>query len=202
MKKKTIAIYGGTFSPPHIGHISACRAFLEAEAPDELLIIPALIPPHKDAASVGPVERLQMCRLAFSELPRTRISDCEVRRGGKSYTVLTLKELAAPDRRLILLCGTDMFLTLDSWYQAKELFSMAEIVGIRRENNPAPLEEMEEKQKLYEREYKAITRLLSAPVVEVSSAEIRKKIMAGEDASPWLDPKVEEYIRKWHLYNT
>ena len=92
--KKTIGIYGGSFSPPHMGHYRALSAFVNAFKPDKTYVIPTLIPPHKELSSAAtPEERLAMCRLAFGELDIT-VSDMEIKRGGKSYTVLTLQELA------------------------------------------------------------------------------------------------------------
>ena len=97
-------IYGGTFSPPHLGHYLAARAFLEKVELDELLIIPALVPPHKQIKyEDDPVSRLEMCRLAFADLDKTSVSDLELNRGGKSYTVMTLRELAREGRELYFL---------------------------------------------------------------------------------------------------
>ena len=110
-----IGIYGGTFSPPHNGHLAAARAFMEQMWLDILYVIPAAIPPHKQMAEpVSAADRLEMCRRAFAGMEGVYVSDMEIRRGGKSYTVDTLRELSGDDRRLFLLCGTDMVLTLDS----------------------------------------------------------------------------------------
>ncbi len=199
--KKTVGIYGGTFSPPHLGHVRAAAAFLAAEGPDELLIIPALIPPHKQPDGEAPPEqRLQMCRLAFAGLPKTVVTDREIKRGGKSYSVLTLRELAAPDTRLLLLCGTDMFLSLAGWYCAEEVFRLSEIVGIRRESDDEITRQIQEKKQLYEQKYGAVVRLLAADVTEISSTQLRRMISAGEDTGAYLQPEVEAYIRKWMLY--
>ena len=111
-----IGIYGGTFSPPHNGHLAAARAFMEQMWLDILYVIPAAIPPHKQMAEpVSAADRLEMCRRAFAGMEGVYVSDMEIRRGGKSYTVDTLRELSGDDRRLFLLCGTDMVLTLDEW---------------------------------------------------------------------------------------
>jgi nicotinate-nucleotide adenylyltransferase len=133
MSAKRIGIYGGTFSPPHLGHRRAVEAFALAEQLDEIYVIPTFTPPHKQLqGDATPQQRMEMCRLAFAGLP-VAVSDLEIRRGGKSYTVLTLEELKAPDNTLVLLCGTDMFLTIDSWYQAARIFELAEIVYVQRE---------------------------------------------------------------------
>ena len=108
---------GGTFNPPHLGHIHAARAAMEQLGLDELYFIPTGEPPHKvlpeDTASA--VQRLEMTRLAASGIPHAKALDLEIRREGPSYSVLTARELLEedPEGELWLLCGTDMFLTLD-----------------------------------------------------------------------------------------
>ena len=90
-----IAIYGGSFNPPHIGHVAAARSVYEQLQPDRFLIIPASTPPHKalEDNSPEPEERLEMCRLAFGDIPGAEISDMEMRREGKSYTATTVELL-------------------------------------------------------------------------------------------------------------
>ena len=132
-----IGIYGGTFSPPHNGHIKAAKAFMEQMWLDILYVIPTFVPPHKEMeCAVSAEHRLEMCRLAFSDMEGVYVSDLEIRRGGTSYTVDTLKELSGEDRRLFLLCGTDMILTLGSWRSPKEIFELSYPVYIRREKDP------------------------------------------------------------------
>ena len=101
-----IGLYGGTFAPPHLGHVHAAKVFLATVSLDRLLIMPAGIPPHKTkTAGDTPEERLAMCRAAFGNLPHTEISDYEIRKPGKSYTVETLEALAAPEREITMLCA-------------------------------------------------------------------------------------------------
>ena len=114
-----ICIYGGTFDPPHIGHMHACREFLNAFTVDKMYVIPTSTPPHKIRSStVSGEDRLDMCKLAFSEIsPLIEISDVELKREGKSYTADTINEIKALGYNdLYFLCGTDMLLTLDTWY--------------------------------------------------------------------------------------
>ena len=118
-----LGLYGGTFAPPHYGHIHAVKTFLEEVSLDRVLIMPTYQPPHKaKAAGDTPEVRLEMCRAAFGDIPGAEVSDYEIRKADVSYTVQTLEHLAAPDREIYLLCGTDMFLTLDRWYRAAEIF--------------------------------------------------------------------------------
>ena len=126
MKKKRVGVYGGTFSPPHIAHVRVAKAFSDALSLDKLLIIPAFLPPHKQVdKNISANTRLEMCRLAFSDIENAEVSDIEIARGGKSYTAITLESLSSDDVELFLLCGTDMFLTLDSWYSPKKIFERA-----------------------------------------------------------------------------
>ena len=200
MKKETVGIFGGTFSPPHLGHAAALSAFLRQEAPDSMLVIPTAIPPHKQlSGDATPKQRLAMCRLAFSALPVT-VSDLEIARGGKSYTVETLRALTAQNRRLILLCGTDMFLSLDTWYRAEEIFSLAEIVYARREGDIALAASMAERAKEYKNRFGAIVRPLVADVVELSSSEVRSAIQSGQSVDAFLHPDVARYIEECKLY--
>ena len=201
MKKEILAIYGGTFSPPHRGHIRAAESFLEAVSPDRLLILPASIPPHKcPVAGASAEDRLAMCRIAFSQLPRVEISDLELRRAGKSYTVLSLRELTAPDRELVMLVGTDMLLTLDSWYMAEEIFSLAKIAVMRRESDPETSQRIDDTCRHYRERFGAKIISVNAPAIEISSTRIREMIRGGENVEEYITPEIEEYIRACGLY--
>ena len=120
-----IGIYGGSFSPVHNGHVAAAKAFMEQMWLDLLYIIPAGIPPHKQLkGDVNAWQRLKMCELAFQDVDGVLISDIEIRREGKSFTVDTLRAFAREEHRLFLLMGTDMLLTLDSWRESEEIFRL------------------------------------------------------------------------------
>ena len=195
-----IGIYGGTFSPPHMGHFHAVSAFLAQEKPDRMLIIPACVPPHKLlSGDATPENRMEMCRLAFAEIPSVTVSDMEIRRGGKSYTVLTLRELACDEDTSILLCGADMFLSLDTWYCAPEIFRLAEIVYAERQNN-AEQARLSVKADFYRTRYGATVRPLAFTPVEISSSILRTSVAKGEDTTRYLNPKVRRYIDQCHLY--
>ena len=200
---ETLAIYGGTFSPPHLGHVHAAEAFYDAVKPDRLLIIPSAVPPHKaPVAGAGVDERLAMCRLAFSHIPETEISEIEIMRSGKSYTVDTLRALSAENRRIVLLVGTDMLLSLDSWYCADEIFKRAEIALIRRENNAEMAKSIGEKLDEYRRKYGATIHFIDVKPFEISSTELRGRIASGQTVDGLLPRDVEVYIKKCHLYQS
>ena len=134
-----IAIYGGSFNPPHLGHLEAAKTVCAELAPDKLLIIPDNIPPHKamDPGSPTAEERLALCRIAFRSIPGAEISDMEIRRHGKSYTAHTVRELRGryPDDELFLVVGSDMLLSFEEWYEFEYLLSECTLAVVSREED-------------------------------------------------------------------
>ena len=196
-----IGIYGGTFSPPHNGHIAAAKAFMEQMWLDFLYIIPAATPPHKEMEyPVSAKDRLAMCRLAFEGMEGIYVSDLEINRGGKSYTVDTLRELSGEDRRLFLLCGTDMMLTLDQWRSPEEIFRLCYPVYIRRDNDRSLDQVIIDKIAQYQRDYGKVVRRIVTDPIELSSGQVRKMMVEGADISSLIPSKVENYIKDNHLY--
>ena len=194
---KTVGIFGGTFSPPHNGHIYAVKEFLRAEDPDVMLIIPTFTPPHKELkGNATPNERLRMCELAFGFDPRIRVSDMEIRRGGKSYTADTLEELSSEDTHLVFLCGTDMFLTMDEWHDPERIFRLADIVLIRRENQEELNDNLRQKAKAYHERFGAVIRFIDALPLPLSSTLCRESGALDE----LVPPLVKEYIEQCKLY--
>jgi nicotinate-nucleotide adenylyltransferase len=195
---RRVGIYGGTFNPPHVGHIEAAKAFITQAKLDTLIIMPAFIPPHKQTDNlVNCDDRLEMCRLAFGNITNTEISDLEISRGGKSYTYLTLQELASDDTELYFLCGTDMILTMDTWKNPEIIFTLAKICYIRRESDNAISELLIEKCGDYFQKYGADIIQINTEAIEISSSEIR-----AEDGiwDRYLTANVIDYIRNQGLY--
>ena len=196
-----IGIYGGTFSPPHNGHIAAAKAFMEQMWLDFLYVIPTATPPHKEMdVPVDATHRLEMCRLAFSDVEGVYVSDMELRRGGRSYTVDTLRELTGPDRRLFLLCGTDMMLTLDEWREPTEIFKLSYPVYIRREKDAILDKKIVQKIADYNEKYGKVVRRIVTEPIELSSNLVRERLKNGKDVSTLIPASVEKYIRDNHLY--
>ncbi len=200
-EKHRIGIYGGTFNPPHVAHIRACEAFYREIKPDTLLVIPAFLPPHKEISdSVTTEDRLEMTRLAFDGLACAVVSDMEIKRGGRSYTATTLAELKRDDNELYFLCGTDMFLTLDSWYCPDKIFSLATICYVRRESEPENDKRLTELASYYKEKYNARIIPILTDVTELSSTELREKIKNCDDISKLIPEKVNNYIQMRGLY--
>jgi nicotinate-nucleotide adenylyltransferase len=196
-----IGIYGGTFSPPHNGHLRAAQAFMEQMWLDFLYVIPTAVPPHKEMEiPVSAAHRLEMCRLAFAGMEGVYVSDMEIRRGGKSYTVDTLRELTGEDRRLFLLCGTDMLLTLDEWREPEEIFRLCYPAYIRREKDSALDARIIQKIADYREKYGKVVRRIVTEPLELSSREVRAALAERRDISRMVPPAVEKYIADNHLY--
>ena len=141
-----------------------------------------------------------MCELAFKGMERVIVSDLEIRRGGKSYTVDTLRVMTAPDRRLFLLCGTDMVLTFDKWHRFEEIFKLCYPIYIRREKDPIIDERIVSKIGEYYKKYGVMFRKVTADVIELSSTELREAVKNGEDISDRVPQTVAEYIKENGLY--
>ena len=200
-REERIGIYGGTFSPPHNGHVHAARCFLEQIFLDRLLIIPTGIPPHKATPSCVTAEnRLAMCRAAFSFSKKIYVSDMEIKREGKSYTSDTLTALTAPQSRLFFLCGTDMLLTLDAWHEPETIFRLAEIVYMAREDDEQVLHALREKAELYRKQYGVTVHELSFAPYPMASSDVRAAIREGREWESYVPPAVAQIIRKEGLY--
>jgi nicotinate-nucleotide adenylyltransferase len=196
-----VGIYGGTFAPIHNGHMVAAKAFMEQMKLDYMFIIPAGIPPHKQIdRSDDPLFRLRMCELAFEDVDVVLISDCEIKRGGRSFTYDTLKEFARPDVRLFLMCGTDMVLTFDQWYKFEEIFKLCYPVYVRRENDPIMTQRIVGKITEYYEKYGVMFRRIVTEPIELSSTQIRKRVAEGKSIEGLVPQKVEKFIRDNRLY--
>ena len=204
-----IGVYGGTFNPPHLGHVTAARAVFELLKLDLLLLVPDGQPPHKmlPPGSPTPEQRLEMTRLAGEQLglgERVRTLDLELKREGRSYTAETLRQLHQqyPEDELWLLMGTDMFLTLQAWREPGEILSLAGIAAFGR--TEADTEELFSVQRdyLYRTYLQARIFTLTIPgVVDVSSTELRTMLARGEGGN-LLPPAVYGYILREGLYDT
>lgn len=199
-RSKKIAMFGGTFNPIHRGHVFLAEEFQRALELDEVLLIPTNVPPHKQASDLASGEdRLEMCRLAVAGHPHLRVSDIEMRREGKSYTVDTLHQLQEiyPDAQLHLIMGADMFLSLHHWVQFEEILRIAVICAATRDQaDHEALTQCGEELKKYGARY----FLLPVQPPTVSSTEIRQAIAQGASTDALLLPCVREYIDQKQLY--
>lgn len=193
-----IGIFGGTFNPPHSGHLRLAMQAKEKLGLDKLLIMPACVPPHKEAADLASAEdRLKMCSLAFDFDPSVEISCIEIERGEKSYTVETLIELEKiyPDAVFYLIIGSDMLESFTRWYRWEEIFRRAFICAASREEGFCPCLDC------FSDEQKSKIIIMDYEPVEVSSSELREKISKGESTKGLMAQEVARYIMLKGLYD-
>lgn len=196
-----IGIFGGSFDPPHLGHILALEEFQRKLSLDRVIVIPAGEPPHKQLASCGASaeQRLQMTKLAVQHLPYAEVSDLEQRREGKSYTAQTVEELRLcyPGDDLYLLMGTDMFLSFSSWFEPRRITSQATLVAaFRTEDKNGRLEACAQELR---RELNAECILLENEFLPYSSTGTRAMLAFGCGAD-FVAESVFAYIQQHDLY--
>ncbi len=195
-KQIKIGVFGGTFNPPHLGHVRLAKEAAEIIGAEKVLIIPSCIPPHKMPGKLADgSERMEMCRLAFSD-EIFEISSAELDRGDKSYTVETLRELKKiyPDAELYFIIGSDMLETFTKWYKWEEILTLATICAASRESGfKADLS-------VFTPEQRERIVFLDIEPLEVSSTQIRVEI-AKNGTPELLNPEVLKYIKENGLYD-
>lgn len=209
-----VGIFGGSFDPVHLGHLDPVEAVADRLGLDEVLFVPAYCPPHKPTGPSAPSHhRFAMLALALAPVPRFRLSDFEVARGGTTFTVETLRQMRAlrPDDEIVLVLGSDALVSFESWRSWREIAEGHRFAVVYRE----PFD--------YVRTLEALTPELrsrlapegavfddapedatifwggNAPVT-ISSTWLRRAIFAGEDLNGGLPPSVEAYVRRHRLY--
>lgn len=203
-----IGIYGGSFNPPHLGHLAAARAAVNALGLDKLVFVPAGNPPHKELAAGSPTrsQRLELTAIAADQLLLpgvTEVWEEEIRREGKSYTSDTLKKAAErwPEDELWLLVGTDMFFSLPSWHEPEQVLSLAGICAFSRSESDDRAQ-FEAQRKYLTETYGARVEIVSIPdLVEISSTQMRERLAAGKGGE-YLSQAVYGYILREKLYGT
>ncbi len=198
-----IGIYGGSFNPPHLGHLQAAKAFHEKLGLDCLLLIPAALPPHKALPADTPDarHRLEMTKCMAEDLPFAKVEDLELRREGASYTVDTLKELRNryPEDELYLCMGTDMFRSFDEWREPEKITQLATVVMAHRVK--ADTAELQEVEQHFRETYQTEPILLANDILPMSSTQIRRLLILG-GAEDFLPKPVMAYIQEHGLYGT
>jgi nicotinate-nucleotide adenylyltransferase len=195
-----IGILGGTFNPPHVGHlVCAQEAYVQLKL-DRVMLIPAGIPPHKSVLEEepGPGHRLELCRRAVAADPRFVVDDLEIRRAGPSYTVDTLAELHSrmPDSELFLIVGGDIAAGLPGWRQVERVLELARPAVAKRRGTPrAAVESALASLRGGER-----AEFFQMPRVGISSTMIRRRVRAGQPIRYLVPDGVAGYIEEHGLY--
>ena len=196
-----IGIYGGTFNPPHVGHMQAAVKAAASLRLDKLLLIPAQTPLHKQLpeGSADPMQRLEMARLAAADVPVIAVTDMELLRQGPSYTVDTVLQLKKqyPGDSLVLLMGTDMFLGFEHWREAQVILQNAALAVLHRGQKG-------EREKILAMKEQLAAKGASVEIVEnaaiaISSTQLRR-LLIFRCADPFLPKGVGAYIRENGLY--
>jgi nicotinate-nucleotide adenylyltransferase len=190
---RRLGILGGTFDPPHVGHLLFALDALDALALDQLLLIPASRQPLKaDVEMTAPSHRLAMTRLLATADARLAVDDSEVAREGLSYTVDTVRHLRAahPDAECFLLMGEDTAATLPQWREPAALAGLVQVVVTGRGASERPLPSGFRAQRLTVRR------------VDVSATEIRARVRAGRSIRGFVPDAVADYIAAHQLYRT
>ena len=198
-----IGIYGGTYNPPHTGHMQAALEAVRLLKLDKLLLIPDRIAPHKEipSGSPAPEQRLQMLRIAAADCPEMEVSDIELQREGPSYSYLTVEQLREqyPDAELILLMGTDMFLSFHTWREPERITKEATL-GVFFRGEKGEREKILAKKHQLE-EAGAKVELVENRILNISSTQLRR-LIAFRCAGEFLPEGVYEFIRENGLYDT
>lgn len=197
-----IGVFGGTFDPPHNGHYKyACEAMEKLEL-DRLIVIPASIPPHKANLGISSGEdRMKMTELLFCENENVFVSDMELGRQGKSYTVDTVRILREtyPEDEIFFLMGSDMLLSFHTWYCPMEIIGYVRICAVTR-CDEVDKEELE----AYISEHfcgcEDRFTVCDFEPVELSSTQVRNAVKNGKSISSMVKPQVEAYIIEKELY--
>lgn len=199
MTRQGIGIFGGSFDPVHNGHKRLAVFMCERLSLRKMLIIPAAVSPFKSSSGADALQRMKMCSLQFPEEIFT-VSDIEIKRGGKSYTVDTVNSIRElyPDERLYLIIGSDQLLSFDRWYRFSEIMEKAVICAVSREGS-VPVEQLEAFADSRLRQYGEVLIFDFEPF-EISSTEIRRIIKDGKGAEDYISAEVEDFIRREGLY--
>lgn len=197
------AVFGGSFDPVHNGHVNLVKQIYDSVPLDEIIIMPARVSPFKQEAENPPAsesQRLEMCRLAFGDIPYVTVSDYEISRPEVSYTVNTIKHLREiyPGDELFFIMGSDMLLSFEKWYRYEEILSMCTVIAASRESGESDMESLRKQAEALEPFGKVM--VVSTGVYVMSSTEIREKIKNSSDISCYVPENVVKYILDNRLY--
>lgn len=200
-KFKKIGIMGGTFDPPHLGHLILAQRVKESLKLDKIVFIPTGDIYYKDSFETASAEhRLNMTRLSVCDNPDFSVSDIEIKEEGYSYTCDTLKKLKKklPDAKLYFIVGADSLAYIEKWKNPAQIFESATVVSVGR--NGYTSSDLIAKKNELESEFEADVVILDIPNIDISSTEIRKRIRENLSVKYLVPREAEEYIKKNKLY--
>jgi len=190
----TVGIFGGSFNPPHMGHLIVLESVHDQLQFDKVLFVPSAQPPNKrDTVLARAESRLEMTRLAIAGNPHFEASDIEVKRQGLSYTIDTLTALCGqyPAASFSLIIGVDNFIEFQTWKAADEILARADLVVMNRPGYPAADARSE---------FGRHARFVNVPQIGISSTDIRRRVKHGRPIRYLVPETVEMYITQRRLY--
>ena len=199
-----IGIFGGSFNPPHIGHIQSAAYAADCLGLTRLLLVPTWQTPGKTAPDAIPAQRLEMLRLAVQGIEKAEVSNLEISAGRECFTYDTVRLIQGqyPGAEIYLLLGADMFLSFQTWHEPEKVASMAGIAAFgRTEEDMEPLFSVQRDRLYHEYPDIRIFTLTVPSVIDISSTELRERLAEGTGEN-LLPPAVYGYILRNHLYGT
>ncbi|MGN0452694.1 MAG: nicotinate-nucleotide adenylyltransferase [Ruminococcus sp.] len=198
---RRVAMFGGSFNPVHLGHIKVACEVIERFCLDRLYIIPTAVTPLKDNSHMATADdRLEMCRLAFKDIDKVNVLDIEIKRQGESFTVDTVEELLKADSDMCfhIVVGGDSFEQLPLWHRAEDIFSLAKIIAVARDEVDAM--RLSSLAQTYKEKYSATVLIIENSLSLISSTKVRASVSDGGDFSSLVSSDVADYIVKNKLY--
>lgn len=198
-----IALFGGSFNPVHNGHFNLVKETAEKNGIDRVFVIPTYVSPFKKDSGgfvADGKDRLEMCRLAFEELPYVTVSDWELSQSEVSYSINTVTHFHEefPDDELFFIMGSDMLLSFDRWHRYKDILALCTVIAASRENKGSDIDILRRKADELSSFGRVIVTEISA--FELSSSEIREKIIKNYDLSCYMNENVVKYIVANNVY--
>lgn len=198
-----IALFGGSFNPIHNGHFNLVKETAEKNCIDRVFVIPTYVSPFKKDSGgfvADGKDRLEMCRLAFEELPYVTVSDWELSQSEVSYSINTVTHFHEefPDDELFFIMGSDMLLSFDRWHRYKDILELCTVIAASRENKGSDIDILRRKADELSSFGRVIVTEISA--FELSSSEIREKIIKNYDLSCYMNENVVKYIVANNVY--
>jgi len=188
---KAVGIFGGTFDPIHLGHLICSQFIFEKRQLDKIIFVPCKISPHKtNVISAESKHRLEMLKLAISDIPYFEHSDFELNNDGISYSIDTIKYFKKKYNNLELIIGEDNFLKLDTWKEPDKLIELSKIIVLKRQLSGKSKKNKYEKSVVY----------LNSPLIEISATEIRRKVQNNQPINFLVTEQVRQYIYSNNLY--
>lgn len=196
-----IGVFGGSFNPVHIGHLILAECICCEFSMEKIFFVPAKLPPHKTGLDMASARhRFNMVSIAVESNPKFYVSDIELNRQGKSFTVDTLSMLSDiyPNKKLCFICGADSLMNFGTWRDIEKIFQLADIIIAGRPN--APAEEFQDMLSYYRQKYNANIICSNSPFIDISSTQIRERIRKGLSVKYMVPDGVYRYIMNEGLY--